>query len=119
MSSIGFLWATITWNLCGTLLWSLGWCFGLSRALPGIYLGFVLQHSWAKAIYQFCDVSNIRLSGGEIHIASINVNELVFNRNTSTGKINFNGKIALEKQRHFVKILDLVNGSKSIDPDHQ
>ena len=44
MLSSGLLWATITWNLCGTLLRSFGWCFGLKKALFGVYLGFVLRH---------------------------------------------------------------------------
>ena len=50
MSSISLLWATITWNPCGTLVRSLGWCFGLKKALLEVYLGFVLRQSISKVI---------------------------------------------------------------------
>lgn len=45
-------------------------------------------------------------------MSSINANELVFDENTSTGEMILNVETALDKERHFVQILDELKGTQ-------
>ncbi|KAG0589549.1 hypothetical protein KC19_1G028600 [Ceratodon purpureus] len=73
----------------------------------------ILSVCWSKTFIEAV------LEQGEIHVANINANELVFNGNASTGKISFNVQTALDKQRHFIQIMDHLKGRQSTDPEHQ
>lgn len=68
----------------------------------------ILSVCWSKTFIEAV------LEKGEVRIPNINANELVFEGRISTGAIIKNVETALDKQRHFVQLLDNLKPTQDV-----